>query len=157
MVYTIYLDKKILNKLKERQTKYKVCISTIANFSIQYIATHLTKEQITEYKEQIKNKVNELKKFDEKYQQKNIVKSSVKPKNECNINIDSWYIVLALYLMEDKELRNDILKEKSQDYCNRMNSVLKMQKENFYNYNNYIRNFTRFIKKNKEYVRKLIE
>lgn len=157
MVYTIYLDKKILNKLKERQTKYKVCISTIANFSIQYIATHLTKEQIKEYKEKIKNKVNELKKLDEQYKQKNIVKSSVKPKNELNINIDSWYIVLALYLIEDKEFRKEMLKDKSQEYCNKMDDVLKMQKENFYNYNNYIRNFTRFIKKNKEYVRKLVE
>lgn len=159
---TIYLDKKILNQVKIKAKKYHISLSTLANESVKILKVwgnpEKQKENLKEiYLTNIKLETK-TKKNDPNYKNQ-IIKTTLKPRNELKIKIDSWDLTLALEILTNKEIRSKCFetKEKEQTYLTKVNKNCMEIKENYYNYNERVRNFTKFIKQNPDYIKKLLE
>lgn len=146
----VFLNKEERKQIDLIKNKYQLSLTTIANI-LAYETLHLfmqigKKEQLT--KEYIyKN-------------EKNTKTSIKKPKNsELTINMvdgksPSRIYTNAIKLYLKKEINKYCNDAKlKQDYYNKINKKFTTTKDEFYNYNQFIRTQRRYLRENKEYLK----
>ena len=154
----IYLTKDQREQLKKIMMKNHVSTTTICD-KITWITYKYTRPEFLQA-----NK--DQKKLMEGYMQKTTgIKTSIKvpqcmKKDYPMANIlkgkESMFITNATYLYITKEIKNWLTDDALNMYYNEINEQLTKAKEQFYNYNNFVRSTRRAIRENKEYYKKAI-
>lgn len=91
-----------------------------------------------------------------------ITKTSIKPKCfkegvlKDAIKNKNIYATNALEIYISKRIEDYVNEKGKNEYFNNINNKLNEIKEQFWDYNNFVRSQTRFIKKNPQYAKRLI-
>lgn len=158
MKINIYLNENYRDQLKTLMNKYKISMSTIVD-----ILTFQTFYGITHYSI---NKIENEKIMTEYIIKEGLRKTSVKPKNAQNIDMFikstndkatlSIFATNSIIIYLDNKIDNYLDQEGRKYYYKKINQEMQKTKEEFYNYNNMIRSTMRFLKNDKEYIKKKI-
>ena len=167
----IYLTENEKNEFHTIQNKYKISMSTIADkicfyfykqtihnpmdvelcnkLQNEYIQFDKTGKIIEGYKkEERRSKTSIIPKcFNEK---DGIMYYNIKNPNK------SIYITNVMYLYITKQLDKYITKKGLQIFYNDINTEFSKTREQFWNYNNAVRNQTRAVRQNKDYYRRIV-
>lgn len=140
----IYITQKTYNKINEIKQKYKVSLSTIIDKGIESI------------------KANNIVKLKMKYYYPNEKKTSVKPRMTNTLNgfkdseISMIYSNFIELYINDSWKDIGLTAEEVKRIKNEINTKLQKAREQFWNYNEVIRNTARAMKENKEYYERIM-
>lgn len=142
---TIYLDKKDKKQLNELKEKYHLSYSTIARIITSWMYTAMGESLEQEYI----------------YGKDGMYKTSIRPSsNKGNIapaKKPSLAYTNSIKIFLKKDIKKYLNEKKTEKLLNGIYRDLQNEYDENWNGNSYTRSFVRFVKQNKNYVKKLME
>ena len=159
MRVNIYINNEEHKQLEKISQKYKVSLSTIADILIQ-----------TTYYEMIHEGKDKTQDYNTQLQMEYILKNGFEKKTSCKpkcynkgslyaeqISKKDCYTTNVIKLYCTKEIEKYLTEEGKKCYYEKINKKFQETKEQFWNYNNFLRSTRRSLKENIAYYKKEIE
>lgn len=155
MKINIYLNQEEKEKIEDLKAKYKCSLSTICDKVVFY-----TYKALLHYS----NNENNIENLQNQYiDNKNNKKTSCNPKcfNDreifTSIKNKNLFTTNCIKIYLAKSINKYVKEEGIKEYWKDINSALQKTKEQYWDYNHFIRNEVRMIKHNKEYLKRKLE